>query len=392
MNPELLAAQPLNDLLTFMIVFLSTPYLKNPYIKGKFVEILYYNTRRSRDNSQGALGDIINVHPLALKYLLPALMRIFVDIETTGHHTQFYDKFNIRYYVAMIFRVIWTNPTHREALRKEAARVDQFVRFINLLINDTTYLLDESLTNLQTIRSVQKLKLDQVAWNALDEEQKKDKDSQLKQAERTAKMDINLCNETVRLLKLLTEETSQPFARPEIVDRLAAMLNYNVNLLAGPQSQDLKVDNMHEYKWQPKILLSDVLAIYLHLSHLTDFQAALAREGRSYSKELFDRAENIARRTAIKTEDELLSLRQLIEKVEVIRADDAADDEMGEVPDEFLGESLMIYLLSSLISFSDPLTYALMRDPVYLPQSKQSIDRSSIVQHLLSGELILKLL
>ena len=83
MHPQLLAQQPLHDLLTFMIVFLSTPYLKNPYIKGKFVEILFYNTRRSRDNTQGALGDVINTHPLALKYLMPALMRIYVGMSGT---------------------------------------------------------------------------------------------------------------------------------------------------------------------------------------------------------------------------------------------------------------------------------------------------------------------
>ena len=286
----------------------------------------------------------------------------------------------------MIFRVMWTNPTHREALRKEADRVDQFVRFINLLINDTTYLLDESLTNLQKIRTIQRLKQDVAAWNALDAEQKKDRDSELKQAEKTAKMDINLCNETVRLLKLLTEETSKPFARPEIVDRLAAMLNYNVNLLAGPQSQDLKVDNMQDYKWQPKLLLSDVLSIYLNLADLSDFHQAIAREGRSYSKELFDKAENIARRTAMKTEDEVARLRQLIEKVETIRAEDIADEEAGDVPDEFLGEWKQVYRISLLIATSsDPLTYTLMRDPVMLPKAKQSIDRSSIVQHLLSG-------
>lgn len=80
MKPELLASQALDDLLTFLIVFLSTPYLHNPYIKGKFVEILYFNTRRSRDNSQGALGDAINTNRLALNSLMPALMRIYCGV------------------------------------------------------------------------------------------------------------------------------------------------------------------------------------------------------------------------------------------------------------------------------------------------------------------------
>jgi ubiquitin conjugation factor E4 B len=248
------------------------------------------------------------------------------------------DAVNIRFYIAMIFRVIWVNPSHREALHREVARVDQFVRFINLLINDTTYLMDESLSNLQQIRQIELLKANTDAWNALDEEERKDKDAKYKQAETTAKMDIGLCNETVRLLKLITEETQTPFCRPEIVDRLASMLNYNLNLLAGPTSQELRVNKMAEYKWQPKTLLADLLAIYLHLGGMPDFQAGLARDGRSYSKELFDRADRIAQRTAIKTDAELQTLRAMVNKVEALKAEADAEDEMGEVPDEFLGE------------------------------------------------------
>ena len=237
----------------------------------------------------------------------------------------------------MVFRVIWVNPTHREALHREVARVDQFVRFINLLINDTTFLMDESLSNLQQIRQYEVLKANTDSWNALTEEERKDKESKFKQAETTAKMDIGICNETVRLLKIITEETQAPFCRPEIVDRLAAMMNYNLNLLAGPTSQDLKVSKMDEYKWQPKVLLSDLLSIYLHLSGQEDFQVSLAKDGRSYSKELFERADRLARRTAIKSDVELHTLQVMVSKVEAFKAEAEAEDEMGEVPDEFLG-------------------------------------------------------
>jgi hypothetical protein len=42
------------------------------------------------------------------------------EIEITGSHTQFYDKFNIRYYITQIFKMVWSNPSHREALRLES--------------------------------------------------------------------------------------------------------------------------------------------------------------------------------------------------------------------------------------------------------------------------------
>lgn len=263
---------------------------------------------------------------------------MLADIEMTGQHTQFYDKFNIRFYIAQIFKVIWANPTHRKALQKEAARVDRFVRFVNLLINDTTYLLDESLTTLAKIKELSKLKENAEAWNALPEEERNDKQSALRQAERMAKMDIGLCNETVRLLKIFTAETQAPFVRPEIVDRLSSMLTFNLAVLSGPESQDLKVANPQEYKWDPKGLLSDLLSIFIHLSDMEEFHAALAREGRSYKPELFERADLIARRRALKAEDELQTLKQLVEKVETLKREEAEEEEMGEAPDEFLGQ------------------------------------------------------
>lgn len=43
-----------------------------------------------------------------------------VEIESTGSHTQFYDKFNIRYYITQLFKLVWSNPTHRESLKRES--------------------------------------------------------------------------------------------------------------------------------------------------------------------------------------------------------------------------------------------------------------------------------
>lgn len=45
--------------------------------------------------SQTNLFQIMN-HELAQTVLVSALMRFYVDIETTGQSTEFYDKFTIR--------------------------------------------------------------------------------------------------------------------------------------------------------------------------------------------------------------------------------------------------------------------------------------------------------
>ncbi|KAL8293009.1 hypothetical protein RQP46_000703 [Phenoliferia psychrophenolica] len=367
-TPHVLADSSQDELVTFMLVFLSTPYVKNPYLKGQFVEIMYFLTRPTQRNQRGSLGDVLNFHPLALKNLMPCLLTAYVQIEITGSHTQFYDKFNTRYYITQIFKLVWSNPTHRESLKIESTHLDRYVRFANLLMNDTTFLLDEGIGLLAKILEIQKLMDDTEAWAARPVAERQEQEKLLRQHEGAAKTDLDLGHESLRLLKLFTLETKEPFLTPEIVDRLAAMLDMNLNMLAGPRCQDLKVREPEKYKFRPKELLADVLQIFLQLGPHLEFQEAVAKDGRSYSRDLFERADRFARKTAIKTDDELAILKAVVERVEELKAAEEEDDAMGEVPDDFL----------------DPLTYDIMRDPVILPSSKTIVDRSTIKQHYLS--------
>lgn len=215
------------------------------------------------------------------------------------------------------------------------------MRFVNLLMNDTTFLLEESLIHLGKILEIQKDMDDKVAWDAKPAAERQETEKLLRQYEGTVRSDLDLGTESLRLLKLFTAETREPFLTPEIVDRLAAMLDYNLDMLAGPKCQDLRVRNPEEYKFRPKDLLSDVLQIYLHLGPHEQFRIAVAKDGRSYSKKLFDRAEGIARRMALKVDKELEVLGAMVAAVEVIRKTEEEEDAMGELPDEYLGTSLV---------------------------------------------------
>ena len=44
--------------------------------------------------------------------------------------------------------------------------MDQFVRFVNMLINDTTFLLDESLDSLKSINETQQMMANVAEWEA----------------------------------------------------------------------------------------------------------------------------------------------------------------------------------------------------------------------------------
>lgn len=357
------------ELLTFVLTFLtSTWYIKNPFLKSKINDVLFMSIWGYGRERNGILGNLLNTHPMALKYLMPALMHFYIEVEQTGASSQFYDKFNARRNISYILKVVWNNPTHRQALNLEALNVDKFVRFVNLMINDVTYLMDESLSELTQIHNIQVEMDDKETWDAKPVEYRRERESTLRSLERHASGYTTLGRSTVELLKVFTAETKGPFMMPEIVDRLAAMLDYNLQALAGPRCQELKVREPEKLKFDPKALLTDIIQVFLNLSDQKEFIQAVAGDGRSYTKELFDRAEGIAIRKGLKTETELESLRIFVAKVEEAKATIEAEEDLGDVPDEFL----------------DPLMFTVMRDPVLLPSSKTILDRATIKSHLLS--------
>ena len=215
--------------------------------------------------------------------------------------------------------------------------MEKFVRFVNLMINDVTYLLDESLTDLAKIRELQTEMRDRERYEAQSQQYRREREGTLRQLERQAGGYIQLGNSTVDLLKLFTSETKEPFMVPEIVDRLAAMLDYNLEALAGPRCQQLIVKNPEKYKFNPRRLLGDLVDVYLNLSDQGAFARAVAGDGRSYRKELFQQAAKILREKSLKSPDEIEKLRLFVVKVEETRATIEAEDDLGDIPDDFLG-------------------------------------------------------
>ncbi|KAI1314793.1 hypothetical protein EDD11_001721 [Mortierella claussenii] len=369
-SPETIASSTLDELITFTMVFLITPgYIKNPYLKAKLAEILFFMTLPYRgQRNDDTLGIKLNTHPIALQCLIPAIMNFYVEVENTGRSSQFYDKFNIRYNISQILKFVWKNPIHRDMVKAESQKSESFVRFVNLLMNDTTYLLDEGLTKLVEIHDIEVEMDDRVGWAAKTQQYRQEREGVLRTAQRQASSYIALGNETVNMLSYLTEVIKKPFLKAEIVDRLATMLDYNLVILVGEKMSTLKVKKPEEYRFQPRILLSDIVAIYLHLD-CPEFITALARDDRSYSAGIFHKASRILEGRNLKSVDEIAQLQRLVQKVEDVRQQGVDDEEeLGEIPDEFL----------------DPLLYTLMEDPVLLPTSQISIDRSTIKSHLLS--------
>ena len=78
-------------------------------------------------------------------------------------------------------------------------------------------------------------------WAELSQETQQTKLRNLSQDERQCRSYLTLARETVDMFHYLTQDIKEPFLRPELVDRLAAMLNFNLKQLCGSKCKNLKV-------------------------------------------------------------------------------------------------------------------------------------------------------
>ena len=116
-------------------------------------------------------------------------------------------------------------------------------------------------------------------------------------------------------------------------------------------------------------LLGDIMTVFINLSNQPSFAQAIARDVRSYKPANFPKAVEIMQRATPMSPDQLAAWHTLSERVAAAKAtEEEEEDDLGEIPDEFL----------------DPLMADLMDDPVILPTSKNTINRSTIRSHLLS--------
>lgn len=368
--PKVIMSAVGDELVALCVAFLeSSEYVRNPYLKSKLVTLLFNGSWPIYHLSKGVLGDVMTNSNFSNKHLLHAVMKFYIECESTGAHTQFYDKFNIRYEIFQIIKCVWTNDFYKDQLGRQS-RIDRpfFVRFVNLLLNDATYVLDEALSKFPKIHDVEKELRDN---QGMTQEERGQKEDELRTLESQATSYMQLANETVAMMQLFTKALRDSFTLPEVVGRLAGMLDYNLEVLVGPKSQNLKVeDSARKYHFNPKTLMPDVVEIFLNLGGVQSFVEAVADDGRSYKPETFQKASQIMTRKGLKAPEELEAWNHFIGRVakakEVL---DQAEQDFGDAPEEF----------------EDPLLGMLMSDPVVLP-SQNIVDRSTIIQHLLSDE------
>lgn len=336
--------------------------IKNPYLRSRFIPLLIC---------------LENFKLLPFQSHLPLrLIVLYLEVEMTGASSQFYDKFNIRHGISILLGQLWSNSEYHFIIgdlscKALVAKMEDnltnndgliFLRFMNLLLNDATFLIDEGLN-----------KLVQLNNPSLEGREG---------IERQAQAYCQLGLSTLEMLRWLSEDSSLigGWKRTEIVDRLARMLFLNLTKMVGPSSVALKVKDPLKYGWEPKKFLGLLVDLVLNFSIVNDnttakndpFIQALVNDDRSCHKEVFLMTIRILEKHSIRPSHQIERLSSLYEIVFKERNiphnnnKNSAEDE--EIPDEFL----------------DPLLFTIMRDPVLLKTSNTVIDRATINSHLLN--------
>lgn len=374
----------LEPALTLVITFMGdSSRTYNPHLRARLAECLESMLPNHPDDQQPLSSlasfyreQLFKEHPHRLQ-LVPCLLDVFVGIEMTGQSVQFEQKFNYRRPMYLVMDFLWSIEEHRDAFTKlareaesnmEAVHPPIFLRFVNLLMNDGIFLLDEALGNMAQIRTMQTT-IDSSAWNNMPVQEREQTLSNLSHTGMLARFDNILGRDTIRTLVRLTAHAPYVFCHPTLVERIASMLNYFLLHLVGPNKKNFKVKDMKEFEFDPASTVMNICRMYVELGSNERFCAAVSNDGRSYSPQLFTLAEAVLVR--IGGGGLISSLQEVATRVEVFAVQRQRDEEiLANAPDEFL----------------DPIMSTIMMDPVILPSSRTTVDRTTIARHLLSDQ------
>ncbi|VDO35527.1 unnamed protein product [Haemonchus placei] len=337
-----------NDWPNHLLVFICcTHYFNNPFLAAKVVEVVMMLTPAVMPAAQNLWYQVIN-SPMAMEKLFPSLVKFYSDAEAG---TDFYEKFSIRRNIQVIFQCLW-NETYYRSIMIQLARAcgPEFIRFINMVINDATFLLDESLAALKKIHDVELVMANKEEWAALGREEQQQREGILEDAKRQVRSWLIYAKDTLELLGYLTRDAPQPFAQDVLGDRLASMLNHNIAQLCGRKCMELK---------------------------------------RSYTPQMMNDVIRRLQSNNIVPISQIERFRALAEKVETLYNNKAQQEmELEDAPEEFkviVSYNIARFRYYILIYSSDPVMDTLMEDPVRLP-SGHIMDRKHIMRHLLSSQ------
>ena len=350
--------------------------LKNPHLRAKIptlIDLLFIPHQNGGGphsaSPSSSLSYLFDTNDSFRSTLLASLIDLYVEIEFGDR--MFFPKFSVRYEITTILDYLYNIPHYKQQLIALSKDLDHFLRFVNAVANDLVYLFEEGLKCLTSLHSMQTQQATP-EYQQLPAAQREEKEREYQQEEQHCTSYLQLASATIHFLSVLTADIVEPFTthRLDFVSRFATTLTYYINKLVGPSVNELKVRNKDKYHFHPRILLKEMITIFLHLSSSTAFLEKVAMDERSYSEEIFNRAYAIIKRRDILDPPAVRLFYVKKNDIALLHSSQQNfTDSIGDIPEHYL----------------DALIGSIMTDPVKLPKSQQVVDRHTIQRHLMNS-------
>jgi ubiquitin conjugation factor E4 B len=266
-NPKiLLFSTNMNPIITLFVLLLgSGRHLRNPYLRSKFAEVLFLFSCADEDSTNSQLTTVgkglwhfFESNSIARNYMLPSLISLYVDIETTGRHMQFYEKFSVRRNIAILIKHLRGIPYYNNRMKEEPIRNFQiFFKFVHRLLDDSIYLLDELILKAKEAIDIE-TQMESQQFGTLPQEERQELSHRHHQIIGTVEFYARHANEMIQLLHSITQTNFEIFLRPENVDRIAGMLNYFLKKLVGQSRLVFLPRFVKKISFQPFVLFRQV--------------------------------------------------------------------------------------------------------------------------------------
>ncbi|KAL7669330.1 hypothetical protein ACOME3_009992 [Neoechinorhynchus agilis] len=364
----------LAGVLNFIVDLMSKNHdIRNPHLRASFADSLNGLCRST--SVQATLSRIDT------DAMLAAILNTFVLIEVNDQSVEFEEKYHYRLSLHEVIQRLSKEAEHNwpfiETMRRVSLHaltyfdvddgkrnddVPMFLRFINLLLNDATFLLDESLELINQLKVL--------------EEQLESHDTETHENHvlltRQCKYRTTLSASSLETLRAVSRTCHTFLGHPQVAPRIATMINYFLYKLCGPNRVNLRVNDMASISFEPKRVVKRATLVHINLMNEPAYVQAVYRDlSTTYSNQidLFKSVFAVLQKPSMAHMGIGDQFNEFTRKVSECAKDQTFED-FPDAPDEFL----------------DPITSEMMLDPVCLPTSHVSIDRSTIVRHLLSDQ------
>ena len=344
------------------VSLINYKHLRNPFVRNKYC---FYASYYILDNQSKNYCDLR--FKIIENILIPNLIHFYIDLEKLDDDS-FYEKSSARSNIIIFLNFITLKEPliYNKQLQIYNKKLDgDFIRFVNLYINDISLLFDDMFEIIIKINKIEKNHIHVSLNNSedfyLDMENHLDlyiKYNLLK------KYLVNLKN-IISFFAVLAENTKDILMSKELGEKICSQLNYYLNEITHKDKRKLyNIKNKSYVEFKPLELLNFFVKNMLSLSKHSKFVNHMTKDVRSFNKSNILFAVKKLWSSRLLTNYEYRRMDTISIEIEKIMK----DIEEIEIPDEFC----------------DPLMACEILEPVILPDTDIIMEKSVISRHLLT--------